>query len=72
MHAEANPLGLSYINTYLQGSWKNEKKERGYTSAKSKKEFRNIRIAASPHRKKYRKIWKMATPLSPRQQKRNN
>jgi hypothetical protein len=26
MHAEANPLGLSYINTYLQGSWKNEKK----------------------------------------------
>jgi len=41
------------------------RRKRGYTAAKSKKEFRNIRIAASPHRKKYRKIWKMATPLPP-------
>lgn len=65
MHAEANPLGLSYINTYLQGSWKNEKKERIHISKIQKKEFRNIRIAASPHRKKYRKIWMMATPLPP-------
>jgi hypothetical protein len=37
MHAEANPLGLSYINTYLQGSWKNEKKERIHSSKIEKK-----------------------------------